>query len=709
MPQHVNDYTPVYQTTKIDNRYKDISMILVDTPKKFKTVVELWKDSPRIVGFDTETTGLNHEKVDLVGCSIAFDRRYSFYIPFGHLIKDGSPNLDLEYFQLVNTLLNKSERVLYWNKTFDKRIRRAFGHTNIREDNETDLQIEVYNWDTNVGMPALKKSVYTILGWNLPSFTTKFGKDANLAMFRPKEVLEYAGYDAVTLLYLYDKIPSIYPRSKYILNLDEKSCNSIAKIEEMPMPMNKVELKKLHVQYKAELKELDNQITKLAKQKINPNSPKQVSSFLISQKIDTGAKTKTGNMSCGADALNGVKHKHPALELIVKYREVQKAIGTYIKPMVVDGPIRFGYKTCQVSTGRLAGGTDKKNDFFCHVNIQGIPKAPSLDYFAVFENLNAYLRIKEEGQFPEDFKKNVEGWYFFPVTYVGEDKVPYVGNLQIGVDIFDGYIVEGFNPENNIRRAFVCREGDYFVHYDFSAQEMRLPANFSKDPVMELMFLSGEDPHGKTAIMLFGEANYNRDARKIAKILNFNLLYGGQKYSIAEKLECSPEEAQIYIDKWWNLFAGLRRWRNSLIKKGKSEKYIKTAFGRIRRVGFWVNSMDYKTGLFGERTIINTRVQGTAGDIIRTCIVRADKLDLLYSEICRILTTVHDEINFSVRKGEICQTLPRIREAMWVQKDDWVIPMDLGLSIGFSWGEMWDFEFVDGKLIPDGKYITKGN
>ena len=709
MPQHDMEYVPVYRTKKKDDKkYESIEMILVDTHKKFETMVKLWKSSPKIVGFDTETTGLNHSTVDLVGCSLAFDKEYCFYLPFGHQVVDGSPNLPIEYFEHINTLLNKSKKVLYWNKKFDKRIRKAFGHTNINRSIETDLQIMVYNWDTNKGLPALKTSSKEILGWDLPSFTNKFGKNANLALFRPKEVLTYAGLDAVLLLYLLDAVEEGFTdRNEYLLRLDESVTDVIAEIEETIMPMDKEALRVLLEQYTTEMEKTQEKINKLAKQKLNPESPKQVQEFLISKKIDTGKKTATGKMKCGAGELKAISKQHAILPLIIKHRELRKAIGTYVKPLSASVETRFAYKTVQTATGRLSGGTDKKNDFFTHVNIQGIPKPHAKNYFACHESTSAFAMLKLKDCNADHIKRGVKGWFFFPFDEDKDTKIRNIEDLIIGEDLIDGYIVEGFDPEQNVRRAFTCREGDLFVHFDYSAQEIRLPANFSLDPVHIKNFAAGLDPHKTTAIMMFGKENYNGDVRKIAKILNFNLLYGGQKYSIAEKLETTPDKAQEYIDKWWNLYKGVRKWRDASIQMGKRTGKVTTAFKRIRRVAYWLDSLSWPVRGFGERTCINTRVQGTGGDIIRLALIRAATKDLHKSIESLILSIVHDEINFSVNPLNLMQTLEKIFQVMNIKKKSWPIPMDLGVAIGFSWGEMWEFKIVDNKLVPDGEYIER--
>ncbi len=707
MPQYSGSYEPVYQC-KTPYPHPKIDMILVDTDKKYRTMVKLWKKSSKVVGFDTETTGLNHTTVDLVGCSLAFDKSYAFYLPFGHQVVDGSPNLPLKYFEMLNILLNKSKRVLYWNKKFDKRIRRAFGHKNINSQGDCDLQSWVYNWDTNIGMPALKPSTKTIMGWDMPSFTEKFGKNANLAFYRPKEVLEYAGYDAVLLLHLLEVVEEKFTdRNDFILQLDETSIDIISSIEETPMPLDHNILEGLKVEFEAKLKVLGEKINTLAKQKLNPESPKQVSAFFIANRLDTGEKTKKGNMACGAKQLEKIKNKHPIIPMISTHREWRKLIGTYLKPLADAKNPRFAYKTCQASTGRLSGGADKKNEFFTHVNIQGIPKAHSQDYLACHENSETFYLIKQSGKCQPNFQREVERWFFFPFDYDKKTGIRSIGDLIIGEDL-EGYITEGFSPTANVRRAFVSRKDDYFVHFDYSAQELRIPTNFSKDKVMTEAFLAGVDPHRNTACMMFGEENYNGDLRKIAKILNFNLLYGGQKYSIAEKLGVSPNKAQGYIDKWWNLNAGIKRWRDKTIKSGMTNGLVKTAFKRVRRVSYYMNHPTYSMQKFGERTCVNTRVQGTGGDIIRIALSRAIKSGLHDLTTSMILYIVHDEINFSVKRDKLLQTLPVIYQAMDIKKPSWEVPMDLGVAIGFSWGEMWEFDFIDGKLIPNGKLITKG-
>ena len=98
------------------------------------------------------------------------------------------------------------------------------------------------------------------------------------------------------------------------------------------------------------------------------------------------------------------------------------------------------------------------------------------------ENSETFNLIKESGECKTNFERGVEGWFFFPFHYDKKTDIRSIGNLIIGEDL-EGYITEGFSPEANVRRAFVARKDDYFVHFDYSAQELRIPTNFSKDKV----------------------------------------------------------------------------------------------------------------------------------------------------------------------------------------------------------------------------------
>jgi DNA polymerase I-like protein with 3'-5' exonuclease and polymerase domains len=704
MPQHAAGLVPVYRTLKVDTSHRNIDKQLINTPELFDRMVRYWdKCGKGLVGFDTETTGLDTTQANLVGCSLSFSYGRAFYLPFGHENTEGSPNLSREILPKIATLLDSSERVLMWNKRFDLRVRRDMMGHDISVQNDFDPSILVFNWDTNIGMPALKKMAFEILGWDLKDFADTFGKNANLSHYTPEEVLDYACMDAVLLLHLYRASAHMLESAPFIINLDEQIMRIMLELEELPHPLDIKHLENLGPEILKDLKDTKAAIEKSLKKEINPGSSQQVGRALLELKIDTGAKTKTGRMATGEEYLTRIENRHPVIPMILRYRKLQKASGTYIQPLLKSSadnhPVRFAYKTTMVPTGRFAGGSKETNPFFTKVNIQAIIKPFSRNFLAI----------------PNTGKKSVVGWKFLPIDRLDDGTLQVkghtIGTEVNGKPVYDecvksGYIVEGKEPTSNLRKAFKCHPDHLFCHFDYKAEEMRLPANFSKDPVMIDMFLSGKDPHTQTAYMMFGKENYNSDFRKKAKICNFNLLYGGQKYSIAEKLKCSPAKAQEYINRWWKVFGVLEQWRDGLITKGRRQGFIRTAYGRFRRVKYWTSSLSRGIRSFGDRTIVNTKVQGTGGDIMRIALVQLYNAGFLTSKECSFLSSVHDEVNFSIHRDRVVDTIPKIYHCMDIKRKSWMVPMEIDFELGFSWGELWPFHFDStGILVPTGQWI----
>ena len=232
-----------------------------------------------------------------------------------------------------------------------------------------------------------------------------------------------------------------------------------------------------------------------------------------------------------------------------------------------------------------------------------------------------------------------------------------------------------------------------------SAQEIRLPTAICEEPVWMNAFLSGGDVHKNTAVELWGKEVYNKDYRKRAKILNFGILYGMSKYTASEQLGCSIEEADLMIKKFWNTMRRLKAWRVGCINKARREGTVSTIFGRPRRVrGYYANSADYKIKAFADRTVINTQIQGAAGDIMRIIMVKLDEEILSNTQEVRFLSTIHDEINFSIQADRILYWLPILLGIMEIQIGK--ITMECGVTLGSSWGDLYPFHLEDDRWVP---------
>lgn len=201
----------------------------------------------------------------------------------------------------------------------------------------------------------------------------------------------------------------------------------------------------------------------------------------------------------------------------------------------MGGRCRFSYIDCNVPTGRLASGSDKKNMFFAHLNVQAISKPhPKMWY------VHDGATISDEDLRPGEVR--VLDWVF------SQDRKS---------DKWE----EGFEQTENVRSAFLPEEGHYWVSIDFNAQELRIPAALSGEPAWREAFIHGTDPHKSTAIAIWGEENYDKDKRKKAKVCFsdkelFYTEYGAVPVQDLEYVkdflldwEGNPQRSQFFLEK----------------------------------------------------------------------------------------------------------------------------------------------------------------
>lgn len=279
------------------------------------------------------------------------------------------------------------------------------------------------------------------------------------------------------------------------------------------------------------------------------------------------------------------------------------------------------------------------------------------------------------------------------------------------------YILEGSSSSNistiefldeEMEMCEISVEGECYyangilVHN--STQELRIPAVMSGEPAWLNAFIHKDDVHASTAIAIWGEENYSRDKRQMAKVANFGLLYGGTKYTLADKLNIPLDEAEEFYNKYRQSLPVLFAWSDQLAKMGRRHGTIKTYFGRPRRVRQYMTSSDYRERAFGARTCVNSTVQGTAADITKLAMIRCWQSVVNnpeYKEDCWFLSTIHDEINFAVRESRIYEILPLLLDAMALQIPGWPIRMEVGIEIGYNWGEIFPFNYENGSIVPD--------
>ncbi len=239
-----------------------------------------------------------------------------------------------------------------------------------------------------------------------------------------------------------------------------------------------------------------------------------------------------------------------------------------------------------------------------------------------------------------------------------------------------------------IRSAFVPGEkGWKLLVADYSQIELRVLAHMSEDPLLLDAFARDADIHAETASSLFGvpPEQVTPELRRMAKIVNFGVVYGMGFYGLSSRMGMSREEAMEYINRYFDKYKGVKRYREKCIKEAREKGYTETLLGRRRYVKELASS-NRQTKELGERLAINTPLQGTAADIIKKAMVD------VFAEMKRrklkskMILQIHDELIFETAPDETEELLGLVSSLM-SSVFELRVPLKVDIGIHDNWGE----------------------
>jgi DNA polymerase-1 len=331
--------------------------------------------------------------------------------------------------------------------------------------------------------------------------------------------------------------------------------------------------------------------------------------------LETGRRTKTG-YSTSASVLEGLRGKHPIVDLILEYRQRTKLKSTYVDalPLLVNtatGRVHTSFNQTGTVTGRISSSDP---------NLQNIP-----------------IR-----------------------TEMGR----------------------------RVRRAFIAREGALLLAVDYSQVELRILAHIAQDSSLLSAFRRGEDVHASTASAILGVPleEVTPDMRRIAKTINFGLMYGMGDYGMAARTGLSQEEASIFIRNYFGRFSGVRTYLEETRAVASEKGWVETLLGRRRyfpelREGSRVSPNQKRAA---ERMAINMPIQGTAADIIKLAMIRLHGTLMERGLQSRMTLQVHDELVLEVPENEMDEVLPLAVEIM-----EGAFELDAPLKVDAKVGRDW--------------------
>ncbi|WP_295402649.1 DNA polymerase I [uncultured Thiocystis sp.] len=596
---------------------------LILTPDAFENWITRL-ESAALFAFDTETTGLDYMRADLVGLSFAIEPGQAAYVPVAHAYPGAPDQLDRDTVlaRLKPLLEDASRAKLGQNLKFDMSV---LAHHGIElRGIAHDTMLESYVLDstaTRHNMDALAKKYLDYDTVHFEDIAGKGVKQLSFDQIPLEQAGHYAAEDADIALRLHR---SFWPRleatpslAHLYRSIEMPLVPILSRIERTGVRIDSGLLARQSQDLGRRIAALETQAYASAGHPFNIGSPKQIGAIFFEELgLPVLAKTPKGAPSTSEDVLERLAadgHELPGL--ILQHRGLSKLKSTYTDklPQMVNpatGRVHTSYHQAVAATGRLSSSDP---------NLQNIP-----------------IRTEE-------------------------------GRL--------------------IRRAFIPESGYRMLAADYSQIELRIMAHLSGDERLLNAFASGQDIHRATAAEILGLAPeaVTGEQRRSAKAINFGLIYGMSAFGLARQLGIERGAAQEYVDRYFARYPGVRAFMDRIRAQAREDRYVETLFGRrlyLADIGH--SNQGRRAG--AERTAINAPMQGTAADIIKRAMIAVDQWIQSERPPVRMIMQVHDELVFEVTEAAIDSASARIRDAM-ESAAELAVPLIVDIGVGENWEE----------------------
>lgn len=578
------------------------------------------------LALDTETTGIDPMRADLVGISLSVEPGEAIYIPVTHRVgpeADHQIGLEALHDILGPLFSGKSAPGLTAHHAkYDWKILERSGF----EVNPPAFDSMVASFvldpgrNGGHGLKALSSAICGVLMHPITDIIGT-GKNAVSVDEVPVEsIYEYACRDADVTLRLTEHF-------RRELKGEERLDRLMREVEIPLIPiLHRMELGGVAVDAKhlaqlsekmgEEIRRLTAEIWEAAGHEFNVDSPKQTAEVLFEKMgLPTGKKTKSG-FSTDSSVLEGLARNYPVARLILDYREIKKLKSTYADSLPNEiNPktkrIHTSYNQTIAQTGRLSS---------TNPNLQNIPVRTELG--------------------------------------------------------------------RQIRRSFIPDAPDHrFLAADYSQIELRILAHLCADKALRKAYQTGQDIHALTAANVFGveEKDVTSEMRGKAKMINFGIIYGISAHGLSQRLGIARGEAAELIDAYFKTYPGVREWIDATLERARETGYVETMLGR-RRLLPDLNAKNGTVRANAERIAMNTPIQGTSADMIKLAMIHVDKGLKQAASGARMVLQVHDELIFSVPESQLesaeAFVTKAMREALPLD-----VPIVVDVAIAENWAE----------------------
>lgn len=237
-----------------------------------------------------------------------------------------------------------------------------------------------------------------------------------------------------------------------------------------------------------------------------------------------------------------------------------------------------------------------------------------------------------------------------------------------------------------IRKAFIAKDKNMLLSADYSQIELRVLAHLSEDEALTDAFVNDEDIHTRTAIEIFGTTaeRLDAEARRMAKAVNFGIVYGLSAFGLSRQLKIYPKEAKKFIDQYFLLYKNVKIFMEETVEEARKSGYTLTLMNRKRYLPD-LNSKNRQAREAAQRVAINSPVQGSAADLIKLAMINLDREINQRKLKSRMILQVHDELVFECPPQEEEEMRALVKKEM-----EEVMPLKVPLVVDIGWGSNWN-------------------
>ena len=576
-----------------------------------------------LFAFDTETTSLNYMEAQIVGVSFALEPGRAAYVPLAHDYLGAPEQLDREAVlaQLKPLLEDEAQAKVGQNLKYDANVLANYGIT--LRGIRFDTMLESYVLDSTATRHDMDSLALKYLGHKTIHFVDIAGKGAKQLTFNQIKLEEAGPYAAEDADITLRLHQTLYPR----LQQEGELGAVLADIEIPLVPV---------------LSRIERQGALISRE------------LLLAQSAELGARL--------------VELQDRAYELAGQ----EFNLGS---PKQL-GEILFTKLELPVTKKTPTGAPSTAEEVLAELALDyPLPKL-LLEYRSLSKLKSTYTDKLPEMINPRTGRVHTSYHQAVAATGRLSSSDPNLQNIPIRTE-------EG----RRIRQAFIAPEGYRILAADYSQIELRIMAHLSGDEGLLKAFKEGLDVHRATAAEVFeiDLEEVSGDQRRKAKAINFGLIYGMSAFGLAKQLHLGRNEAQQYIERYFERYPGVQEYMDRTRALAKEQGYVETLFGRRLHLPE-INARNKMRVQAAERTAINAPMQGTAADIIKRAMLEVDSWLRTEQPDARMIMQVHDELVFEVAQaevdaigGKICQLMSGAAEL--------AVPLLVESGSGNNWDE----------------------